>query len=71
MDSLKRLVLFLLVGLWAAGGLVCVLEARQQAPHRLLINQYCTNCHNDSLKTAIRSAKKDAIPETYIKRASR
>ena len=45
-----------LAGLLAAGGFLCILEAQQPAPptapHRLLVDQYCTSCHNDSLKTA-------------------
>ncbi len=45
-----------LAGLLAAGGFPCTLEARPPAPPtappRLLVDQYCTSCHNDSLKTA-------------------
>ncbi len=45
-----------LVALLAAGGFLCTLEAQQPAPttapHRLLVDQYCAACHNDSLKTA-------------------
>ena len=45
-----------LVALLAAGGFLCKLEAQQPAPttapHRLLVDQYCAACHNDSLKTA-------------------
>ena len=55
-NSLKRWIPAWLMGLLAAGGLICALEAQQPAPqpapHRLLVNQYCTNCHNDRLKTA-------------------
>ncbi len=45
-----------LAGLLAAGGFLCSLEAQQPAPpavpHLPLVDQYCTSCHNDSLKTA-------------------
>ncbi len=45
-----------LAGLLAAGGFLCTLEAQQPAPptapHQLLVDQYCTSCHNDSVKTA-------------------
>ena len=45
-----------LAGLVAAGGFVCALQAQQSAPstapHRLLVDQYCTSCHNENLKTA-------------------
>ena len=45
-----------LAGLLAAGGFLCTLGARPPAPptaaHRLLVDQYCASCHNDSLKTA-------------------
>ena len=51
-NSLKRWIPAWLMGLLAAGGFMCALEAQQQAPHRLLVNQYCINCHNDRLKTA-------------------
>ena len=51
-----RVHTWLLAGLLAAGGFLCTLEAQQPAPptapHRLLVDQYCTSCHNDSLKTA-------------------
>ena len=44
-----------LAGLLAAGGFPCILEAQPPAPpaapHRLLVDQYCTSCHNESLKT--------------------
>ncbi len=52
----KRRIPAWLMGLGAAGGLICVLEAdldaQEEAPHRLLVSQYCTSCHNDRLKTA-------------------
>ena len=45
-----------LAGLLATGGLLCTVEAQQPAapgaPHRLLVEQYCISCHNDTLKTA-------------------
>ena len=45
-----------LAGLLATGGFLCTVEAQQPAaprdPHRLLVDQYCISCHNDSLKTA-------------------
>ena len=45
-----------LAGLLAAGAFPCTLEAQQPppptAPHRLLVDQYCTSCHNNSQKTA-------------------
>ena len=45
-----------LAGLLAASGFLCTLEGQQPspptAPHRLLVDQYCISCHNDSLKTA-------------------
>ena len=52
LSSLPRWIPALLMALWLAGGLIGPLVAQQQAPHRLLINQYCTSCHNDRLKTA-------------------
>ena len=52
LSSLRRWTPALLTALWLAGGLIGPLVAQQQAPHRLLINQYCTSCHNDRLKTA-------------------
>ena len=40
----------------AAGAFVCGLQAQQSAPstaqHRLLVDQYCTSCHNENLRTA-------------------
>ena len=45
-----------LAGLLAGSGFLCTLAARPPAPptapHRLLVDQYCASCHNDSLKTA-------------------
>ena len=45
-----------LAGLLAVSGFLCTLAGQQPssstAPHRLLVDQYCTSCHNDSLKTA-------------------
>lgn len=45
-----------LTSLFIVGGFLCTLEAQRSvpssAPHRLLVNQYCVVCHNDSLKTA-------------------
>ena len=45
-----------LAGLLAADGFPCTLGAQPPAPsavpHRLLVDQYCTSCHNDSKKTA-------------------
>jgi cytochrome c551/c552 len=46
-------------GLFAAGGLMLTVEARQQpaaqavaaSPHRTLVNRYCLSCHSDRLKT--------------------
>ena len=51
-NSPKRWISVWLLGLLAAGGVMGAQEAQQQAPHRLLVNQYCTTCHNDRLKTA-------------------
>ena len=45
-----------LAGLVAAGALVGVLQAQQSDPsaaqHRLLVDQFCTSCHNQDLRTA-------------------
>ena len=45
-----------LLGVLAAGGFLCTLEAQQPAPstspHRLLVELYCTSCHKETLKTA-------------------
>ena len=45
-----------LAGLLASSGFLCILGGQQpsppKAPHRLLVDQYCISCHNDSLKTA-------------------
>lgn len=45
-----------LAGLLTAGAFPCTLEAQQPppptGPHRLLVDQYCTSCHNNSQKTA-------------------
>ena len=51
-------VLAWLVGLVAAGGTLCALQAQQPAPspspapHQRLVAQYCVSCHNETLKTA-------------------
>ncbi len=45
-----------LTAMVAAGAFVCGLQAQQSAPstaqHRLLVDQYCTSCHNENLRTA-------------------
>ena len=45
-----------LAGLVAAGALVCALYAQTSEPsaaqHGLLVDQYCTSCHNENLRTA-------------------
>ena len=45
-----------LASLLSVVGFLSTLEAQQptppRAPHRLLVNQYCAVCHNDSLRTA-------------------
>ena len=45
-----------LASLLSVVGFLGTLEAQQptpsRAPHRLLVNQYCAVCHNDSLRTA-------------------
>ena len=45
-----------LAGLVAAGALVCALHAQRSEPsadqHGLLVDQYCTSCHNENLRTA-------------------
>ena len=45
-----------LAGLLTAGAFPWALKAQQPppptAPHRLLVDQYCTSCHNNSQKTA-------------------
>ena len=51
-NSLTRWIAAWLMGVVAAGGVTGGLEAQEQAPHRLLVNQYCATCHNDRLQTA-------------------
>ena len=45
-----------LAGLVAAGALVCALHAQRPEPsaaqHHLLVDRYCTSCHNENLRTA-------------------
>jgi mono/diheme cytochrome c family protein len=52
LDPTSRFHAWLAV-LLAAGGSLCALEAQpapSTAPHRLLVDQHCTSCHNDNLK---------------------
>ena len=65
-----------LVGLFAVGGLVCTLEARQPstavpaptAAHSAVVNKYCVFCHNANLKTG--GLALDAISSDEVGRHS-
>ena len=50
--ALKRWIPALLLVLCAGGSSPATLEAQELPPHRLLVSQYCTACHNDRLNTA-------------------
>ena len=65
-----------LLGLFAVGGLVCTLEARQPstavpeptAAHSAVVNKYCVFCHNADLKTG--GLALDAISSDEVGRHS-